>query len=263
MFPSFPESIRQRGCVIPNHTTYYLNPQDSFNIIYYYTINIVVFLHSKFPIRWWRKNRQRWRRSAWTLRIVLVMSSMLNCANSHTQVRIYGFERINGQNKLKWIIHQLLFLYNIDENDDQRDKRETSGEGKEGVGCYGEGSIGVLSLSLSLCAVDGSENRPANWGRWLCALVQWEAFANFFSSSIALAVIGSPHFGPHTYTPPPPLKYKGIRNEVKTEINSPNTHTHTQQSLGGYVPCACSTFLSIPPPFFQLYPFGKKKHILN
>jgi hypothetical protein len=116
-----------------------------------------------------------------------------------------------------------------------------------------------LSLSLSLCAVDGSENRPANWGRWLCALVQWEAFANFFSSSIALAVIGSPHFGPHTYTPPPPLKYKGIRNEVKTEINSPNTHTHTQQSLGGYVPCACSTFLSIPPPFFQLYPFGKKK----
>lgn len=25
---SFLESIRQRGCVIPNHTTYYLNPQD-------------------------------------------------------------------------------------------------------------------------------------------------------------------------------------------------------------------------------------------
>ena len=109
------------------------------------------------------------------------------------------------------------------------------------------------SLSLSLCAVDGSENRPANWGRWLCALVQWESFANFFSSSIALAVIGSPHFGPHT---PPPLKYKGIRNEVKTEINSPNTHT--QQSLGGYVPCTAPIFF-LSPPFLPTLPFWEKK----
>lgn len=111
------ESIRQRGCVILNHTTYYLNPQDpSFfgvpfflcllsqsSCLFYWNKSMTDYeSRARASVAKWNDNRKDGVDQLGPLESYLRMNHDFN----FTQVRIYGFERTNGIRNFTshWII---------------------------------------------------------------------------------------------------------------------------------------------------------------